>query len=65
MGHGMPGKSWNYLNYKIFHFLSLESHEINVWVMESREKVISILSEIKNAKRSKVEKIRDKLENWF
>lgn len=39
----------------LFHFLGLESHEIEMWVMESHEKANDILSENRKAKRSKVE----------
>lgn len=50
----------------IFQTYNVESHEIEVCVMENNGKEIHReVSENKNAKRSKTEKITDELENWF
>jgi len=58
-GHGKPGKSWNLL----FQFPGLESHGIQVKVMESYGKAICFRKSQKDNK--KIEKITDESETGF
>jgi len=60
-GHEKPGKSWNFA----ISFLGQESHEIEVWVVESHEKVIHLLRMKRQKKKSKVEKTTNESENRF
>jgi len=51
-GHEKPGKSWNFA----ISFLGQERHEIEVWVVESHEKVIHLLRMKRQKKNQKLKK---------
>ena len=50
MHYGKSGESWN------LHFLSLESREVEVWVMESYGKAINFLRMNRQKKPQKLRK---------